>query len=382
MALIEAVLAGALPLSPLYRDRLATCTGCLACEAACASGVPVASVIAAAKELAVREGGRGIVASAIASSLRHPGVMRSLAWLAPAALHFARRAVWGNPARSAERGMGSRSIKSTGATRRMAFFPGCAVEHFQRDIGTATKAVLEHLGYEVVVPEGLQCCGRPFLSLGDRDAAVELARKNSRVLAKLGVDAVVTSCASCGMTFKKEYPGLLAASGEAAVPVLDIHEVLADRLGDLDLGRFDARVTWHDPCHLGRGQGLAGTARSVLRSVPGITLAEMRWPERCCGFGGVMRATHPGLSAEIGEAKARDIRATGAGLVVTGCPGCRMQIADALVRMGSDAVVVHTVQVVAHAVRREASGVRGVDEEPVGAGTGPRKRSCQEKESA
>ena len=372
MALVEAVLKGTLPVSQLYRDRLATCTGCLACESACASGVPVTAIIHAAKEQAVREEGRGVVSAVIAAGLKHPGIMRSLAWLAPVALHFGKDAVTKKQVQGSGSSVQS-GRKKEGTNKRVAFFPGCAVEHFQRDIAAATSTVLEALGYEVVVPRGLQCCGRPFLSLGDREAAVELARKNVRVLASLDVDAVVTACASCGMTFKKEYPGLLAESGMEPVPVLDIHEFLAGRLGALDLGPFTERVAWHDPCHLGRGQGLAGTARTVLRSVPGVTLVEMAEPERCCGFGGVMRATHPAFSAEIGEAKARDIKRTGTSIVVTGCPGCRMQIADSLARIGSEATVVHTVQVLAEAVRREASGVRGQDgNELAAAGDRPR----------
>jgi len=123
----------------------------------------------------------------------------------------------------------------------------------------------------------------------------------------------------------------------------------------------NARVTWHDPCHLGRGQGLAQIARDVLRSVPGIELAEMKDPAQCCGFGGVMRVSHPSLSGTIGEKKARDISATQASLVITGCPGCRMQIADALRHAGSETEVVHTVQVLAEAVRREALGARAAE---------------------
>jgi glycolate oxidase iron-sulfur subunit len=351
MALIEAVVQGLLPVSQLYADRLATCVGCLACEAACASGVPATTIIAAAKEEAVRETGSGVVSAAIAAGLRHPLVMRSLAWLAPVALHFGNRAISGRR-KSADREIGGRgdSGRRTKYKGTIAFFPGCAVRYFQRDIEIATTAVLEALGYEVVVPRGLQCCGRPFLSLGDREVAVHLARKNWSVLSILDVDAVVTACASCGLTFKKEYPELLAGTGLAPVAVLDIHEFLRDQLGALGLEPLARRATWHDPCHLGRGQGLAGTARGVLRAVPGITLTEMTEPARCCGFGGVMRATHPSLSAEIGETKAKDIRATGADLVVTGCPGCRMQIEDSLRRIGMGTEIIHTVQVIAAAL--------------------------------
>jgi glycolate oxidase iron-sulfur subunit len=369
MALIEAVLDGKLRISDVYKDRLATCTGCMACESACASGVPFSSIIQAAKEQAVQETGPGIVAGLVSAALKRPLLMRSVAWLAPVALHYGKGSIGGK-----ESGQGSRkadaetrgrgearkgkSDKGTGGQGdsrkklkgRIAFFPGCAVTYFQPDIGDAVAVVLERLGYEVVVPDGLKCCGRPYLSLGDRAAAEELARKNADALSSLAVDAIVTACASCGLTLKKEYPALLAASGREQVRVLDIHEFLSGKVAGLDLQPVNARVTWHDPCHLGRGQGLTQTARDVIRSVPGIELVEMKEPGQCCGFGGVMRLSHPSLSGTIGEKKARDITATQASLVVTGCPGCRMQITDALRHRGSEADVVHTVQLLEQAL--------------------------------
>jgi glycolate oxidase iron-sulfur subunit len=248
-------------------------------------------------------------------------------------------------------GLRDNKVQARTAKGRVAFFPGCAVSYFQPDIGDAATVVLEALGYEVIVPDGLKCCGRPYLSLGDRAAAEDLAGKNVDALSSLDVDAIVTACASCGLTFKKEYPALLTPSGRELVHVQDIHEFLSDKVAGLDLQLVHSRVTWHDPCHLGRGQGLAQVARDVLRSVPGIELVEMKDPAQCCGFGGVMRVSHPSLSGTIGEKKARHVSATQASLVVTGCPGCRMQISDALRHAGSEAEVVHTVQVIEAALR-------------------------------
>jgi glycolate oxidase iron-sulfur subunit len=368
MALIEAVLDGKLRISDVYKDRLATCAGCLACESACASGVPFSRIILAAREQAVRESGPGIVASVVSATLKNPILMRSIAWLAPVALHYEKEAVKGRGKRvwSAECEVRNENkdipasprprVAASDSKGRVAFFPGCAIDHFQPDIGKATIRVLEALGYEVVVPAGLACCGRPFLSLGDRSAAEDLARKNNDILELLDVLAVVTSCASCGLTFKKDYPALLAPSGREPVRVLDIHEFLAGKTGDLDLTAAPLKVIWHDPCHLGRGQGLSKTAREVLLAVPGIELVEMKHPDRCCGFGGVMRVSHPSLSGAIGEAKAKDIASTPAEVVVTGCPGCMMQIADSLKRVGSQTEVVHTVQVIEAALRGYGHG--------------------------
>jgi glycolate oxidase iron-sulfur subunit len=361
MALVKSVLDRQLPVSDIFKDRLATCAGCLACEASCPSGVPVAAIIQAAKEQAIAEAGTGIIAALVSGALRHPAVLRASAWLAPFALRYT--TIKSSEFRVQSSKSGERSTRHGGngsgnkENGRVVFFPGCAIEHFQPEIGRAAVKVLAALGYEAIVPAGLKCCGRPLLSLGDRKAAEELAECNSSLLAGIEPHAIVTACASCGLTFKKEYPALLR-SGAKTPAVLDIHEFLASRISGLSLGSVDKTITWHDPCHLGRGQGLSGAARDILRSVPGLSLVEMRDADRCCGFGGVMRITHHGLSDGIAEGKARNIVETRASAIATGCPGCRMQIAHALKLAGSAVEVLHTVQVLEEALSNAECGVR------------------------
>ncbi len=357
MALIRAILEDRLSVSDRIRDRLATCTTCLACETACASGVRVTEIIQAAKECVASETGPGIVAAAIAEMLKRPLVLRATKRLAPLALHYSRKSLRGRGNRTGAEIAGY-SQSGTGAVRRagkggrrgsVVLFPGCAIRYFQPDIGSATAALLTRLGYEVIMPEGLKCCGRPLLSLGDRRGARDLAEHNRRILADIESDAIVTACASCGLTFKREYPTLLPP-GARKPEFLDIHEFLTRELTGVRFAPTNKRITVHDPCHLGRGQGQVRAVRDLLQRVPGITIIEMNDPGRCCGFGGVMRATHRRLSDGIVEVKVRDIIATDARVVATGCPGCRMQIADALRRAEADVTVLHPVQILEEAV--------------------------------
>ncbi len=362
LALIRAVIDRRLPVSDLFQDRLATCAGCLACEASCPSGVPVAGIIQAAKEQSVIESGHGVIDSILSGVIRSDRALRSLAWLAPVVLHYARGSFGGSGKRqSAEAShrpfldtapevIASAAPKGAGRARgRAAFFIGCASNYFQQDIARAAVTVLVRLGFDVITPKDQACCGRPLLSLGDREAAREHARRNAVLFAGLGADVIVTACASCGLTFKKEYPKLLPPDTPRPV-VLDIHELLSDSFEGCELAPVKTIVTYHDPCHLGRGQGLSKTARKVLRAIPGLTLIEMQNADRCCGFGGMMRITHRELSSGIAGAKVRDIIATGATVVATGCPACRMQITDALRRSASDVEVLHTVQIVERAL--------------------------------
>jgi len=368
MALIKAVLDGRLGISDTYIDRLETCTACLACETSCPSNVPVTAIIQAAKEQAREAAGAGVVGAVISGVVKHPALFRAAAWFAPLALHYrkgqAESSTFALRSRGHSQPLGAGKVQRSrktgdrrpGSKGRVVFFPGCAVENFQPDLGRAAIAVLDRLGYEVIVPEGLKCCGRPLFSLGDRKGAEELAAHNSALLAGFEADAMVTACASCGLTFKREYPKLLPPDAKRPV-FLDIHEFLVDKLNDIQFTPLNKSMTVHDPCHLGRGQGLANTVRDLLRRVPGITLLEMRNADRCCGFGGVMRLTHRGLSDGIAEEKVKSIIATSASVVATGCPGCRMQITDALQRAGSDVVVLHPVQVLGEALGNSECGI-------------------------
>lgn len=110
MALIEAVLDNKLAVSDIYQDRLASCTGCMACEAVCASGVPVTGIIQAAKEAAVSESGPGMVKRVLSVALSNDVAMRGLAWLAPAVLHFAGGSVFPEGQGARVKGQGSRKV--------------------------------------------------------------------------------------------------------------------------------------------------------------------------------------------------------------------------------------------------------------------------------
>jgi glycolate oxidase iron-sulfur subunit len=361
MALIDAVLNGRLAVSRIYKDRLATCMTCLACEAACPSNVPVTEIIQAAKEQVVAESGRGIVGSVFAGMVKRPSLFRIAARFAPVMLHYLKsQGARGKENRSRNapdrdvRGQAPCGVRNERkvahkAKGRVAFFPGCAVGPFHNDIGEATLRILRAIGYDVILPDGLKCCGRPLLSLGDRHAAGELAAHNTRLFDSLEVDAIVTACASCGLTFKRDYPKLLQPGAKTPV-VLDIHEFLASRIAEIKLKPVCKSITIHDPCHLGRGQGLSRTVRDLLRTIPGLTLVEMRDPDRCCGFGGVMRISNRALSDGVVAEKVNNIIATHAAVVATGCPGCCLQIADALRRHGSEIEVVHPVQLLEEAL--------------------------------
>lgn len=107
------------------------------------------------------------------------------------------------------------------------------------------------------------------------------------------------------------------------------------------------KVTYHDPCHLNRGQGINKEPRDILRSIPDLEFIEMKKPDRCCGMAGSFYLVHPDLSGQIGEKKTADIAQTHADTVVTGCPACRLQLTSGVMNAGITENVMHTVQILA-----------------------------------
>ncbi|MCL6580100.1 MAG: (Fe-S)-binding protein [Firmicutes bacterium] len=259
---------------------------------------------------------------------------------------------------------------------RVAVFAGCLDNYAYTDTGRALVEVLRRHSREVVVPAGQVCCGAPAYYAGDLPTAWRLAVENARVFAETGADFVVTACASCGDVLTREYPvlarslpesqnlpergGTTEGSGDISRTVPDLVASLAARARDVHafLGGEVSfrpprarpepggplRVTLHDPCHLARGQGLAGEVRRLVTGLPGVEVEEMRDPGACCGGAGSYALDHHDVAVAIRRPKIEAIAATGAGVVVTGCPSCRLHIADGLAAAGLARPVRHFVE--------------------------------------
>jgi len=244
---------------------------------------------------------------------------------------------------------------------RIVFFVGCMTNFVYTSIGEATLALFKELGCTVIIPKNQQCCGLPAMSGGDLKTVRELAVKNLEALEAHQADYVMTACATCGgalhrlypLTIGKKHPELKARLDALAEKTVDA-AVLLQKLG-LDPAATGAgeelRVTYHDPCHH-RTAGVAKQPRTLLKGAPGIELVEMEGADRCCGLGGTFNVYHYDRSLKINAGKTDAIVATGAQAVVTGCPGCIMQLSDGLKQAGNKTKVLHTVELLARKIKR------------------------------
>jgi len=168
-----------------------------------------------------------------------------------------------------------------------------------------------------------KCCGSVLLRVGDPEYE-RLARENIETFNNLGIKTLVTSCSGCYKTISQDYPKI----GEMNFEILHMVQFI-DRLiqeGKINFKQeVPMKVTYHDPCHLGRASGIYEAPRRILKSVPGIEFVEIeRHHEnsRCCGAGGGLKAGFPEVQQKMSQARVRDAVATGATDFVTACPFC------------------------------------------------------------
>lgn len=236
---------------------------------------------------------------------------------------------------------------------RVGLFVTCLVDLFRPAVGLASVRLLEEAGCIVEVPRAQTCCGRPGFSSGDPADTREMAKTVIRAFEDF--DHVVAPSGSCAGMLRNRYPALFADDPEWSERALAfsarVHELAGFLVDVLGVSRVSARVagsvTYHDSCAGLRELGIESQPRTLLASVTGLTLSEMRDADLCCGFGDAACARHPGMSATMARQKTQRIRAAGAATLLAGDLGCLIGIAGRLRREGSAIEVRHVAEVLA-----------------------------------
>lgn len=214
----------------------------------------------------------------------------------------------------------------------MVFFMGCTEPYREPGLCQSFLNIMEaaRQNFAILHPQEW-CCGSVFLRTGVWDLAEELAKHNLEALKKSGAKQVVTHCAGCYRTLKLDYPELL---GELPIEVVNTVEVVRDLIkdGKLKFKKAELRVTYHDPCHLGRHAGIYDAPREVIKAIPGVELVEMRRIKEaswCCGAGGGVKSAFPDLAVEIAKDRISEAEETGAEYLLSTCPFCTRNLKDA-----------------------------------------------------
>jgi glycolate oxidase iron-sulfur subunit len=372
--LMRSVYEGSLAVNDdAVRTHIDRCLGCRACEPVCPSGVPYGHLLEATRATLLTQRPLAFVARLILWTFAR----RRLLAMAMAASRFLRAT--GLPALGARLGKGrlgfalamlasthptiarrKYSARGTGERGTAALLTGCVMEGLFAPTNRATERTLEVNGYRMVAAGGQRCCGALHAHSGELETARELARANVAAFERANADFVVTNAAGCG-AMMKEYGALLRddpawaeRAARVSTKVRDVSELLVAAGPKAPRANVPATVTYDAPCHLLHAQRISAQPLQILGAVPGLALVPLTDSDQCCGAAGIYNLIEPETSDAVLAPKIRNIRATGAGFVATGNPGCLMQIGAGLRRARVDVHAVHPVDLLDEAYARDA----------------------------
>ena len=356
-----------------------TCLGCMACMTACPSGVDYGKLIEATRAQIERKYDRGWLErfyrrlifavftrpdrlhrmrlplllyqrSGLQRLVRRSGVLQLL----PKSLQAMEALLPQLPAAEAV----SEVTPAVGTKRRrVGTLLGCVQREFLPQVNAATARVLAAEGCEVVSPVDQPCCGALLVHAGEEDGAVALARHLINVFERAEVDTIVTNAAGCGSNMKeyghllRDDPNYATRAKEFSAKCQDISEVLANMMPYAKRHPLRLRVAFHDSCHLQHAQGVRAQPRSLLAGIPELELLEIPEAPICCGSAGIYNLVQPNAANALGDRKAELIAPLDADVVVTGNPGCILQLQASLERAGKKIPVLHTIQLLDASIR-------------------------------
>jgi glycolate oxidase iron-sulfur subunit len=357
-----------------FVQHIDACLGCMACVTACPSGVQYDSLLEVARPQAERDASRGLADRAfrglIFALFPHPARLRVMSWplglyqklgvqrlvhasgilkLLPPRLQAMERLL--PPISFASHAMPGR-IPAKGPTRRrVGLLLGCVQRVFFGNVNQATARVLAAEGCEVIIPEAQQCCGALAEHAGKEQDAIASAKRLIDAFEAADVETIVINAAGCGSAMKR-YGHLLRNDAEYAgrarafaAKCRDISEVLTELEPRAPRKEVKMRVAYHDACHLQHAQGVRAQPRRLLQGIPGIDVREIAESEICCGSAGIYNLLEPEAATELRDRKVQNIIRTEADVIVSGNPGCLLQIATGMEAAGRPLRIMHLVEV-------------------------------------
>jgi glycolate oxidase iron-sulfur subunit len=355
------------------------CLGCVACMSACPSGVDYGKLIEATRAQIERNYKRSPVEKLhrrmLFETLARPDRLKLLRWPLLAYQKSGLRALL---QRSGLLDLLPRSAKAMdalmpklGATeivpeltaargekrKRVGLVLGCVQRIFFSEVNAATARVLAAEGYEVVAPQGQPCCGALLVHAGEEEQALKLARGTIDVFEGTNVEYIVSNAGGCGSNLEeygyllRDDPVYAERAKRFSAKCRDITEVLAESPPRAQRKPLKARVAMHDSCHLQHALGVRTEPRSLLAQIPGLELLELPESAICCGSAGIYNLVQPQAANELGDRKASLIAPLHPSAVISGNPGCILQIRAALARAKHPIPVLHTVQLIDASVR-------------------------------
>lgn len=313
MLILKAVLDGTADLTTDLCETFYLCTECQACEVSCPSGVKGSEIVEKVRKELYE---RGFTPSSLA------GVRDGILTAGNVFTSKQEDRVEIYPSQLKDR-VKAGTLPEKAET---LLFMGCLPSYMDMKIVPSFVHIMETGGVAFTTLATHEiCCGLPLYLMGadvfDSHAAAVAANLKS-----MGVREIITPCAGCYKTFKTLYPEIGHDLGVEVYHTVHYLKKLVDEKRLTFHKTLSQKITYHDPCDLGRACGVFDEPRNVLRQIPGVELVEMennRMEALCCGAGGGMAGVNPELALEMAAARVRQALAVGAEIIVSGCPACK-----------------------------------------------------------
>jgi len=317
--IIRGLQNGELAISKKMIDILYTCTECGLCFAQCSEDLELNDAILAIRHQIAEKG--------LAPDIFHETAKNIIEVGDPGAVLVKRRLSW----------MKDFAFQPQPEKAEVLYWVGCMVADRTPKTAESFLRILNHANVNFkMLGEREGCCGYVLFSTGLWDEAKEVAKDVLSKIEKIGVETLVTPCAGCYYTFTKLYPEILGIS--LPCEILHSSHFIENLIknGKLKLKSLDFRVSYHDPCSLGRHSGVFDAPRNVLKAIPDLSLTEMslnRQLARCCGGGGGLWSyNHRASMNSAFNRLAKDVVPLNVNVLATACPTCQMNLRYASIR--------------------------------------------------
>ncbi|MFP4640980.1 MAG: (Fe-S)-binding protein [Dehalococcoidia bacterium] len=313
-------------LTEIEGEEIWQCTSCGRCQQWCPRGMPIIESGIALRKIATEYG--------VFAGSAHPirGIGAGLASEGnPLGEERSKRGDWAKDL----------SVKTFTEDTAVLYFPGCYLCYDSRfkKVAAATVNILNKAGIDFgILGSEENCCGESIRKTGDEGLFKRLAKDNIKTFIENGVNKILVSSPHCYHTFKNEYPEFFSVNFE----VVHISQFLFELIneGKLELtGEYKKRITYHDPCYLGRHNDVYDEPREVLKKVPGLELVEMEdaWEDSlCCGGGGGRIWMDTPKEERFSDLRIQQALDVGAEELVTCCPYCITNFEDSKLSLEED----------------------------------------------
>ena len=211
------------------------------------------------------------------------------------------------------------------------YFIGCTSNYRQKELRDATLRFLKKAKINFTLINE-HCCCSPIIRTGQTDSVKDFISYNLMKIRETGASKIITSCAGCYRTMKSDWTKY---DDSTDIEIFHTIELINNLLKE---GKFNfktelnRKITYHDPCHLGRHMKMYEVPRDILNNIPGVELIEMernRGNAWCCGAGGGVKIGYPEWSLEIARERLEEAKKIDTTLITSACPFCRTNLNDA-----------------------------------------------------